>query len=271
MFQFIYEHLFPPLFPHRVDGPHLFPYVCQSIEHYSEHIVHSYMRQLVSALHWLHCRHTAHLDIKPENLMVHLSHPNTAQPTKSTPNHLPLGTLKLIDFGDAKGRLQRNVSHTNTATVPPRQPHQQPLPSLTNLEFAAPEILLGQPLGEHTDSWCLGVLLYVFLSGVSPFLDDSAEETSAHILQCDFSFPDEYFAHISADARTLLARLLVLPAEQRATMADCQQSAWFVQEPQRTPIAKTQLDAFNERRAARHNVVVATGGGHSKSSPATAE
>lgn len=255
--------------PHRVDGPHLFPYVCQSIEHYSEHIVHSYMRQLVSALHWLHCRHTAHLDIKPENLMVHLTspHQSSAAPVKSTPNHLPLGTLKLIDFGDAKGRLQRTVGggggggHANAANNAAYQPQQ--LPSLTNLEFAAPEILLGQPLGEHTDSWCLGVLLYVFLSGVSPFLDDSAEETSAHILQCDFSFPDEYFAHISADARALLARLLVLSAEQRATMADCQQSSWFVQEPQRTPIAKTQLDAFNERRAARHNVVVATGGGNS--------
>lgn len=183
----------------------LFNYVCQS-EHYSEYIVLTYMRQLVSALHYLHSRKIHHLDVKPENVMVHIS---TAQHNAS---HLPPATLKLIDFGESVRCINRDI------VLPP-----------SNLEFAAPEMVMGQPLNEATDSWCFGILLYVFLSGVSPFLDDSIEETTANILKCDFSFPDEYFHDISTDAKLLLSRLLVLPAGSRASMAECQQAAWFVQ------------------------------------------
>lgn len=182
------------------------------------------MRQLVGALHWLHARHTAHLDIKPENLMVHVSANAAKQPA---------GTLKLIDFGESAVRSL----HQRTTILPP-----------SNLEFAAPEMVLGQPVSRHTDSWCFGLILYVFLSGVSPFLDDSVEETTANILKCDFSFPDDYFASISADAKALLGQLLVLPMGGRATMAEVQECAWFVHEAQRRPIPKTQLEAFNARR-----------------------
>ena len=81
----------------------------------------------------------------------------------------------------------------------------------------------------YTDCWCFGVLLYVFLSGVSPFLDDSVEETTANILKCDFSFPDEYFHEISNDAKNLLRRLLILQGNARASMAECQSCSWFTQ------------------------------------------
>lgn len=156
------------------------------------------MRQLASALCCLHSSKFAHLDIKPENVLINLT-------TTSTP------TLKLIDFGDS-------VRKNQSIVLPP-----------SNLEFAAPEMVLGQPLNEYTDSWSFGVMLYVFLSGVSPFLDDSIEETTSNILKCDFSFPGEYFSDISNDAKNLLTRLLVLEAGSRATMTECQQSSWFLQ------------------------------------------
>lgn len=124
----------------------------------------------------------------------------------------PQYNLKLIDFGESVRCINRDI------VLPP-----------SNLEFAAPEMVMGQPLSKFTDSWCFGILLYVFLSGVSPFLDDSLEETTANILKCDFSFPDEYFHDISNDAKSLLTRLLVLSASARATMAECHQSAWFTQ------------------------------------------
>lgn len=39
-------------------------------------------------------------------------------------------------------------------------------PAPAQLEFSAPEAVLGRPRGPYTDAWGLGVLLYVFLSGV---------------------------------------------------------------------------------------------------------
>lgn len=68
---------------------------------------------------------------------------------------------------------------------------------------------------------------YKCLSGLSPFLDDSVEETTANILKCDFCFPDEYFDMISSDAKELLRRLLCLRGEDRANAEICFASSWL--------------------------------------------
>lgn len=65
------------------------------------------------------------------------------------------------------------------------------------------------------------------LSGLSPFLDDSVEETTANILKCDFCFPDEYFETISSDAKELLGRLLCLRGEDRVNAEVCLASSWL--------------------------------------------
>ncbi|PSN40489.1 hypothetical protein C0J52_05229 [Blattella germanica] len=200
-----------------VNGPHLFSFICQQSEEYREATVSHYMRQLISALGYLHCQHIAHLDLKPENVMVDLSGNN------------PI--LKLVDLGDAVS-IKRNLE-----VLPP-----------ANLEFAAPEMVLGQPVSCQTDMWSVGVFLYAFLSGVSPFLDDSVEETTANILKCDFCFPDEYFAEISNEGKDLISNLLVATTSQRMTPQACLDSTWF-QEVQKTcSIPSVRLAAFMERR-----------------------
>jgi len=62
---------------------------------------------------------------------------------------------------------------------------------------------------------------------VSPFLDDSVEETTANILKCDFCFPDEYFADISNEGKDLIGSLLVATSSQRITAQECLDSPWF--------------------------------------------
>ncbi len=52
-------------------------------------------------------------------------------------------------------------------------------------------------------------MLYVLLSGVSPFLDESPEETCSNITKRDFCFPDEYFAGVSPDAKHCVDSMLV--------------------------------------------------------------
>lgn len=68
---------------------------------------------------------------------------------------------------------------------------------------------------------------FPFCSGLSPFLDDSIEETTANILKCDFCFPDEYFNEISDQVKRLLERLLRLRGEDRTTAEISLSSAWF--------------------------------------------
>ncbi|XP_011640411.1 kalirin isoform X1 [Pogonomyrmex barbatus] len=197
-----------------VRGPTLFAYLSEKMR-YTEATVTRYICQLLSALRWLHCRGRAHLDVKPENILID-------QETDQ---------VKVIDLGE---------------TV--RAPIDEIVPPPADLEFAAPESVLGRPTGPYTDMWAVGVFIYVLLSGLSPFLDDSVEETTANILKCDFCFPDEYFETISSDAKELLGRLLCLCGEDRVNAEICLGSPWLKISTGAT-IPSTRMAAFIERRA----------------------
>ncbi|XP_026462176.1 triple functional domain protein isoform X4 [Ctenocephalides felis] len=219
-----------------VRGPHLFTYVCQS-DHYLESTVVTFMEQLMTALDWLHQNNIAHLDVKPENVMVDLS--SSTNCTINGANQV--ATLKLIDLGASVNKGSREV-------LPP---------SPLSLEFAAPELVLGQPVGSYTDMWAAAVFLYIFLSGVSPFLDDSIEETTANILKVDFSYPTRYFGNISNDACTLLTRLLVNQTNQRPTARQCLDTSWFHQNPSPcNVIPSDRLQNLMERRKTKQPVII---------------
>ncbi|XP_014237093.1 kalirin isoform X2 [Trichogramma pretiosum] len=196
-----------------IRGPMLFTYLSRKTE-YTESTASKFANQLFSALQWLHQRDRAHLDLKPENVLVD-------QET---------GIIKLIDLGEA---VRRPVDEV----VPP-----------ADLEFAAPESVLGRPAGPYTDMWAAGVFVYVLISGLSPFLDDSVEETTTNILKCDFCFPDEYFESITNEAKDLLRSLLCMRIEERACAAVALTSPWFKISKGAT-IPSRRMAAFTERRA----------------------
>ncbi|CAH1132932.1 unnamed protein product [Ceutorhynchus assimilis] len=198
-----------------VKGPLLFTYLADRGD-YLEDDVKLYTRQLISALAWLHRKDLVHLDIKPENVMAD---------TSFSP---PL--LKLVDFGDS-------VNTSKNVILPP-----------ACLEFASPELVLGQPVGKHTDVWAAGVFLYVLLSGVSPFLDDSMEETTANILKCDYCYPDEYFCSVSDNAKEFIGKLLVLVPGQRMDMEKALNFPWIKEENLLAVIPCTRLRTFMQRR-----------------------
>lgn len=113
----------------------LFAYLSEKTE-YTEATATRYTYQLLSALRWLHRRGRAHLDVKPENVLV---------------DH-ETGQVKVIDLGEAV-----------------RAPIDEIVPPPADLEFAAPESVLGRPTGPYTDMWAVGVFIYVLLR-YSPLL-----------------------------------------------------------------------------------------------------
>ncbi|XP_013864658.1 triple functional domain protein [Austrofundulus limnaeus] len=164
----------------------------------TEEKVASYLRNVLEALHYLHNCRIVHLDVKPENLLV--SHSSSGQPT-----------VKLTDFGDA---VQLNSAH-----------YIHPL--LGSPEFAPPELVLGDPVSLTSDLWSLGVVTYVLLSGASPFLDESSEETCLNICRLDFSFPRDYFQGVSQGARDFVCLLLRSDPSRRPPAGLCLQEAWL--------------------------------------------
>ena len=58
--------------------------------------------------------------------------------------------------------------------------------------------------------WSVGVLTYVLLSGISPFVGDDDNETLKNVSAGDYEFDDEIFDAISEDAKQFIDQLLQL-------------------------------------------------------------
>ncbi|XP_041422127.1 triple functional domain protein isoform X2 [Xenopus laevis] len=185
-----------------------------------------YLREVLEALQYLHNCRIAHLDLKPENILVDQS--------------LTKPTIKLSDFGDA-------VQLNSTYYI-----HQL----LGSTEFAAPEIILGNPVSLTSDIWSIGVLTYVLLSGVSPFLDESVEETCLNICRLDFSFPDDYFKGVSQKAKEFVCFLLQGEQTKRPSAAVCLQEQWLQpgQHKSSGTLDMSRLTSFIERRKHQNDV-----------------
>lgn len=186
-----------------------------------------YIRDTMEALQYLHNCRVAHLDIKPENLLIDL--------------RIPVPRVKIIDLEDA-------VQITG---------HYHVHHLLGNPEFAAPEVIQGLPVSLSTDIWSIGVLTYVMLSGVSPFLDESKEETCINVCRVDFSFPPEYFSDVSHAARDFINVILQEDFRRRPTAATCLQHPWL--QPHngsysKIPLDTSRLASFIERRRHQYDM-----------------
>uniref|UniRef100_A0A8B9GL28 Kalirin RhoGEF kinase n=1 Tax=Amazona collaria TaxID=241587 RepID=A0A8B9GL28_9PSIT len=186
-----------------------------------------YIRDTMEALQYLHNCRVAHLDIKPENLLIDL--------------RIPVPRVKIIDLEDAV----QITGHYHTHHL------------LGNPEFAAPEVIQGLPVSLSTDIWSIGVLTYVMLSGVSPFLDESKEETCINVCRVDFSFPLEYFSNVSHAARDFINVILQEDFRRRPTAATCLQHPWL--QPHngsysKIPLDTSRLASFIERRKHQYDV-----------------
>ncbi len=105
-----------------------------------------------SAVQYAHRNFIVHRDIKPSNIMV------TGD-----------GSLRLLDFGiaklldpDAPGGSTGDTAEDTAADT--TSGYQMMTP-----EYASPEQLRGLPVTAASDTWALGVLLYLMLTGKKPF------------------------------------------------------------------------------------------------------
>ncbi|XP_019613423.1 PREDICTED: serine/threonine-protein kinase 17A-like [Branchiostoma belcheri] len=155
------------------------------------------MRQILEGVSYLHERNIIHLDLKPQNILL----------TKPA----PAGDIKLVDFG-----LARRVNV-----------HEEIREIVGTPDYVAPEVLSFEPLSTATDMWSIGVLAYVMLTGHSPFLGDSKQETFLHISTLAYDFPEELFLDVSADAQDFIKSLLIKEPEDRATAKECLLHPWL--------------------------------------------
>ncbi|XP_077296970.1 death-associated protein kinase related isoform X2 [Arctopsyche grandis] len=155
------------------------------------------MRQILEGLSHLHARNLAHLDLKPQNLLL------TAD--------FPEGEVKLCDFGISR-LIESDVEVREILGTP---------------DYVAPEILAYNPISLATDIWSVGVLAYVLLSGYSPFAGDTKQETFLNISQCSLTFPSDLFEDVSDTAFDFIKAALIVDPKKRMTVQECLDHPWI--------------------------------------------
>lgn len=136
-------------------GGDLFELASEKRDILTPKLIQRMFAELVDAVRYLHKHWIVHRDIKLENVLVNLP-PERIRDIED-PISFPTPLITLSDLG-----LSRRIP----------QPPESPLLSTRcgSEDYAAPEILLGQPYdGRLTDGWALGVVLYALMEGRLPF------------------------------------------------------------------------------------------------------
>ncbi|XP_047736468.1 uncharacterized protein LOC108682041 isoform X2 [Hyalella azteca] len=179
-----------------IAGGELFERVVADDFTLTERDVVLFMRQICEGVQYMHNCNILHLDLKPENILC----------VRKTSHK-----IKLIDFG-----LARRFDPAQPCRVLFGTP-----------EFIAPEIINYEPISFASDMWSVGVICYVLLSGLSPFMGDNDAETFANITRAEFDFDDDAFNPISDLAKAFITSLLVNRKEKRLTSQECLQHPWL--------------------------------------------
>ncbi|KAK1334392.1 hypothetical protein QTO34_005396 [Cnephaeus nilssonii] len=180
-----------------VAGGELFDFLAEK-ESLTEEEATEFLKQILNGVYYLHSLQIAHFDLKPENIML-------------LDRNVPKPRIKIIDFGLAH-KIDFGNEFKNIFGTP---------------EFVAPEIVNYEPLGLEADMWSIGVITYILLSGASPFLGDTKQETLANVSAVNYEFEEEYFSNTSALAKDFIRRLLVKDPKKRMTIQDSLQHPWI--------------------------------------------
>ncbi|XP_053215800.1 serine/threonine-protein kinase 17A isoform X4 [Podarcis raffonei] len=172
--------------------------VAERDDAFKEKEVKRLMRQILEGVSFLHRNNVVHLDLKPQNILL--------------TSESPLGDVRIVDFG--LSRVMKNSEELREIMGTP--------------EYVAPEILSYDPISTATDMWSIGVLAYVMLTGVSPFLGNDKQETFLNISQMNVNYSED-FDLISEFAVDFIKSLLVKKPEERATADECLVHSWLAQ------------------------------------------
>ncbi|KAJ7322706.1 hypothetical protein JRQ81_018993 [Phrynocephalus forsythii] len=172
--------------------------VAEREEAFKEKEVKRLMRQILEGVSFLHRNNVVHLDLKPQNILL--------------TDESPLGEIRIVDFG--LSRVMMNSEELREIMGTP--------------EYVAPEILSYDPISTATDMWSIGVLAYVMLTGISPFLGNNKQETFLNISQMNINYSED-FDLVSESAVDFIKSLLVKKPEERATAEECLQHSWLAQ------------------------------------------
>jgi len=165
---------------------------------FSEYKAANIMKQILSAVNYMHNKLIVHRDLKPENIMLISKAANTKI------------EIKLIDFGTAK-QFEKGVKFTKF---------------IGTSYYIAPEVLC-ESYNEKCDVWSCGIILYILLCGYPPFNGASNLDIYHAIKYSPPSFSGEEWKEVSREAIDLIKIMLNKSPQKRFSAEHCMQHKWF--------------------------------------------
>ena len=166
--------------------------------HLTESQILALFLRVCEAVQFAHQNFVVHRDLKPDNILVAAD-----------------GTPRLLDFGTAK---LVSPSSDNPGSQITREGFQTYTP-----QYASPEQVLGKPITMASDTYSLGVLLYLMTTGTLPY--EFKELTTAEMLRvvCEQA-PRRPSAHsgkrLDADLEAILLKALRKEPRERYLSAE---------------------------------------------------
>uniref|UniRef100_A0A3Q3BBX7 protein kinase C n=1 Tax=Kryptolebias marmoratus TaxID=37003 RepID=A0A3Q3BBX7_KRYMA len=151
--------------------------------------------QILEALRYLHLKHIAHCDLKPENVLLVSAE--------------PFPQVKLCDFGFARIIGEKSFRRSVVGTP----------------AYLAPEVISSSGYNRSLDMWSVGVIMYVSLSGTFPFNED--EDIRQQITNAAFMYPRQPWASISLEGVSLINNLLQVSMKRRFTVGKALGHSWL--------------------------------------------
>ncbi|XP_009699310.1 PREDICTED: striated muscle-specific serine/threonine-protein kinase-like, partial [Cariama cristata] len=178
--------------------------------------VRSYMRQVLEGICYLHQHRVLHLDIKPENLLMADS--SSEQ-------------VRICDFGNAQELTPEEPQYCKYGTP----------------EFVGPEIVNQSPVSSVTDIWPVGVITYLCLTGISPFVGENDKTTLMNIRNYNVAFEERMFQGLTREAKGFVIKVLVND-RLRPNAEQTLEHPWFKTLAKGKVISTDHLKLFLSRR-----------------------
>ncbi|CBZ51406.1 putative CAM kinase, CDPK family [Neospora caninum Liverpool] len=122
-------------------------------------------------------------------------------------------TVKLTDFGAACSAAKGELLGTACGTV----------------HYLAPEVLMGNYYdGFTSDAWSLGVILFTMLAAAPPFNDPTHAQLTRQITRGEYRMAGPAWWSVSAEAKDLVSRLLVVNPQHRLRVEEVAHHPWVV-------------------------------------------
>jgi len=163
---------------------------------YSEKDAADLIKQVLSAVAYMHEEGVVHRDLKPENLLYYSPDADSK--------------IMISDFGLSKME-ESGVMATACGTP----------------GYVAPEVLAQKPYGKAVDVWSIGVISYILLCGYPPFYDENDANLFAQILKGEFEFDSPYWDDISEEAKDFIRSLMCVNVENRLTCHNALEHCWI--------------------------------------------